>query len=243
MNRLATLLVCAALLMPTLARAEDEAKPPPPELQALKDALGGDDSDAKRTAIHALAAAGLGADDDVLPLLVQAVGDRQASDAAIQALRSRTGLAPSPYVGQSHYPGYPSSDKPSDWTAWLGERKRDLDEKKKVKEALETAKEAKKDAQKAEKEAKSGSATAGAVASGDGGSATAAAVRQRAVAEDLGQLYRIVFRNGGNLICYVLTRHSDADGNLVSLRVVHTDGSGEETLDASLISRIEEASK
>ncbi len=50
----------------------------------------------------------------------------------------------------------------------------------------------------------------------------------------------MVFKNGSNLICYILTRRTDADGNLISLRIVHPDGSGEETLDAAMVSRIEE---
>ncbi len=146
-----TSLLLTVLLAPVLhlTGAESASPPPPPppppvqQLIDLQQALAGDDADAKRQALRALADKSVGNDDQVLPVLVQAVGDRQASDTAIQTLRSRTGLQPSAYVGQSHYPSYPSGDKASDWAQWLSERTKEVEEKAKLKEALKTAQDAK----------------------------------------------------------------------------------------------------
>lgn len=239
-------LLSALLLLPMGLSAQEggAAAAPAPEVQALSDALAGDDADAKRAAIRALANKSVGNDDQVLPLLVRAVADRQASDLAISALRSRTGLSPPPYVGQSHYPGYPSSDSATAWNAWLAERTKDKEEQAQLKLAEETAKKAALLAKEAKDEAtgtSSGSAltTSGsALTPADG--ATAAHPARHYATDDLGKPVRIVFKNGSNLICYILTRRTDADGTLLSLRIVHRDGSGEETLDAAMIARIEE---
>jgi hypothetical protein len=228
---------------PPEATADKPPAPPAPEIAALQQALGGDDSDAKREALRALADKSIGDDNLVLPLLVQAVGDRQASDTAIQVLRARTGLQPAAYVGQSHYPSYPSDDTPGAWAQWLGERAKDVEEKAKLKEALKIARSAEDTAKKAESDATSGDKAPDAKTAA-GGSASAAAIapktKPKYAPEDLGKLTRVVFKNGDNLICYILTRRTDVDGNLVSLRIVHPDGSGEETLDAALIARVEE---
>jgi len=91
-------------------------------LSNFDNAMLSQDFDTKRQAIRALAEPGVGSDDDVLPRLVAAVEDRQAADDAIQALRQRTGLVPSRWRGQSHYPAYPWSDDPQAWQDWLNER-------------------------------------------------------------------------------------------------------------------------
>lgn len=249
MHLLRSLILACALAAP-LAAAED------PAVKQFREAMSSGDSTAKRAATSALA--GSAADDDVvLPLLVGAVGDRQAREAAIEALRGRTGLRPAAKRGQSHYPGYPSGDSAGDWNTWLSERKREKDNEKKIAEAEKTAAAAKAKAEAAEKageegekgeegasvEGEAGSATAAATVDGEAGSATAAAGRPRRELpppEDLGKLDRVVFRNGSSLICYILTRRTDADGALVSLRVVHPDGTGEETLEAAMIARVEE---
>jgi hypothetical protein len=233
-------------------------------IEDFKKAMTTDDSTAKRAAVQALASGGK--DDEVLPLLVQAVGDRQAGEAAIAALRARTGLRPASKRGQSHYPNYPSGDTPGDWSTWLGERTREKDQEAKVKEAEKLAKEAKKTADKAKKDAE-GKTEDGKTADGktedgktqdgegkepadkkdgdkkDGAEGEAEAPKKRVnlpPPEDLGKLDRIIFKNGSSLICYILTRRTDADGNLVTVRIIHPDGAGEEILQADLIARIEE---
>jgi len=237
------------------------APPPAPPSQAVQDfqaAMNGNDSDAKRDAIKALVSSSAGDDDTVLPLLVQAVSDRQGHDAAVTALRDRTGLVPSPYAGQSRYPGYASGDNPADWNAWLADRTQDMANRAKIAAAEKAAKDAEKTANKALKtaDAAHAKATDAAKAAGATGDATAASTtsadapgtatttadaadEKKQVPDDLGALNRVVFKNGSSLACYILTRRTDADGNLLTLRVVHPDGSGEETLDASLIARVE----
>lgn len=242
--RMRSLVLAVVLFLPIAAGAASAPTttpaPPPPELQTLQEALASDDADAKRSALRALASKSVGEDDLVLPVMVQAVGDRQARDAAIQALRARTGLQPSPYVGQSHYPNYPSGDKPSDWQQWLSERHKEVEEKAKLKEAVKLAEEAKKTAKEAKKEAADGKDADPEKVKPE---ATAKAVEpspRKPLPEDLGQLHRVVFKNGSSLICYILARRADVDGTLLSLRVVHPDGAGEETLDAGMISRVED---
>ncbi|MBA3708811.1 MAG: hypothetical protein H0W83_08345 [Planctomycetes bacterium] len=215
-------------------------------------AMAGNDSTEKRAAVQTLA----GAPDDevVLPLLVQAVADRQAGEAAILALRARTGLKPAVKRGQSHYPNYPSGDSPTDWSTWLAERGREKAQEKTVKDAEKMAKEAKKTADKAKKKADGKVGKDGKDDPKDPADQDSAEepVKEpvedaspkkhpiQAAPEDLGKVDRIVFKNGSSLVCYILTRRTDADGNLLSVRVVHPDGAGEEILDAALIARIEE---
>ncbi|MBA2480987.1 MAG: hypothetical protein H0V44_10005 [Planctomycetes bacterium] len=243
-----------ALLFTLLATASHLAGS---QIEEFTKVMAGDDSTAKRSAVQSLS----GTDDEVLPLLVQAVGDRQASEAAINALRSRTGLRPAAKRGQSHYPNYPSGDTAGDWSTWLTERKREKDQEAKVKEAEKIAKEAKKTADKTQKKAEGKAdpdkaAGAGADAEKDPADKTPAdgeeAAKDPAEAEapkkrvnqpppeDLGKLDRIVFKNGSSMLCYILTRRTDADGNLLSVRVIHPDGAGEEILQAALIARLEE---
>ncbi|MCX8016593.1 MAG: hypothetical protein N2690_01630 [Rhodocyclaceae bacterium] len=198
---------------------------------AYRQAMQGDDAIAKREAVRALISKDAGDDDTVLPLLVEALQDRQAREAAIQALRARTGLRPPARQGASSYPGYPSDDTPAAWQAWLAARARDLETKRR----LETI------------DRRLQPPPAPAAASSE---TTASEVQQAAVSEptlapripteSLGRLDRIVYKSGRSLIAYVRTRRLDADGNLLSIRVVHRDGIGEEVIDAALIARIDE---
>lgn len=269
--RILPVLSIAAALTFANANAEVHASE---AIDAYNKMMATDDATAKRDAVKNLASKSAGSDDEVLPLLVAAVADRQTNEAAIGALRSRTGLQPASRVGQSHYPSYPSGDKAGDWSTWLAERSREKEQEKQVKEAEKTAKEAKKTADKAKKDAEkktegdnpkgegeaSGSGDTGdsgdkaakgdKTKKGDKGDPEAAATdgtdapKVKRVPgpppEDLGKLDRVIFKNGSNLVCYILTRRTDADGNLLSVRIVHPDGSGEETLAAAMIARIEE---
>jgi hypothetical protein len=131
---LATLMVALTMtaLPARLAGADADAA-----IAALRAALNGQDFDAKHAALRVLADPAVGNDDDVLPLLVAAVWDRQAKDVAIVALRQRTGLVPPVYYGQSHYPAYPSSDRPEDWQEWLMERDHDRETDKAIDDLLQ----------------------------------------------------------------------------------------------------------
>jgi hypothetical protein len=44
-------------------------------------------------------------------------------------------------------------------------------------------------------------------------------------------------------VCYVIFKRTDPDGVLQSVRIIHLDGGGEETLTADLIARIEESAR
>lgn len=197
-----------------------------PAIAAARQALAGSDATAKRSAIRALGSKSAGKDDEAFALLIQAVSDRQAGEAAIAALRSRTGLsAPAKKNGGPGYPGYPVNDDPTSWQAWLTKRTEDLAGKAKIKQLEDKTKPA-------------AAATAPAEA------ATAAAPERVVAAvplpDDLGKLDRIVLKDGSSLVAYIRSRRTDADGNLVSVRIVHQGGRGEEILAAELIARIEE---
>ena len=188
---------------------------------ALQAALGGNDAVAKKTALRAVASKSAGSDEEVLPLLVAAIADRQGGEAAVAALSSRTGAAPS---GGSYVPGVDPAKVQGVWQKWLEDWKKaqDIKKLKKKDEKQETQSGAPLPAPETPK------------TSGDEKAVTPAP------AEDLGKLDRVLFKAGGSLLCYVQSKRTDADGNLISVRVVHPDGSGEETIAADLISRIEE---
>lgn len=216
---LACLLVLSSL---QLLQAADDP------IAAFKAAMQSDDSVAKKEAIHVLASRSVGSDDEVLPLLIQAVSDRQASEIAIQALRARTGLVPAAKKGAGGYPAYPSSDSPADWQAWLAARAKDREQdelKKKIEE----------DEKKAEEKA-----AAPAPAATESKPAESQPVVEEAPPTDFGKLDRIVFKSGSMLLGYIVNKRTDADGNLISIRIVHQDQGGEETLSADLIARIDE---
>lgn len=192
----------------------------------FQQAMAGDSLDAKRAAIQGLGSVD---EDTALRMLIGAVDDRQARDAAIAALRARTGLVPATEKGAGGYPGYPRSDSASNWSIWLTERTKAKDEEKKLKEIEKKLKEAKdKDKKKPTDEAKP-----------DTAKPKDPAEPPPPPPDDLGRPARISFTAGGNLVCYIRSERKDAEGKLVSLRVVHLDNGGEEVLDAKLISRID----
>jgi hypothetical protein len=213
--RLASLLVlCTALAWSGESAAVAE----------FKKAMADDDATAKKLAIAALASKDAGTDDEILPLLVGAVGDRQANEPAIRVLRIRTGLTPPARQGASAYPGYPVGDTAADWQAWLTARNRDMETKKKL--------------DKIDK--KLDAPTAQPVAEEAAPEAAPIAPPPRIPTDDLGKVDRIVYKSSRTLIAFVRSKRLDGDGNLVSVRVVHRDGAGEEVIDASVIARIEE---
>lgn len=246
------LAVAACLL--ALAGALPAADAGAAQVRAFQQAMAGQDQVAKKRAIAALASRSVGNDDEILPLLIGAVGDRQASEAAIAALRTRTGLTPAAGRGEGGYPGYPNGDSTAAWNAWLTARKAERDKQEELKKAKEAAEEAKKKAEEAAKpkegEGKEGEATAdGAATPGEptGTPAEGAPVAKPEAPKappgrdpEFGGLDRITFRTGGSLLCYVLSKRIDSEGNLVSVRIVHPDQGGEETLAAELIARIED---
>jgi len=245
MPRLLCLLV-ACLLTAVLAAADT--------VREFKRAMAGNDAQEKRDAIQALARSS--ADDDtVLPLLIQAAGDRQGKRWAIPALRQRTGLQPGRSRGDNTgYPGYPSDDTQSGWSRWLTSRNQALAEEAKVEEALEKAEEARETAEDAKNlvtavdldgdgrinEAEEAAAQEAAGDGEAGGDETGENEAASPEASEFGKLDRLFFTDGSILRCYVMTRRTDLDGKLTSVRIVHKGGGGEEIIDAEVIARIEE---
>ncbi|MBA3846922.1 MAG: hypothetical protein H0X45_09795 [Planctomycetes bacterium] len=226
------LLPClAALALISPVAAED----------GFDDAFKTEDADAKRAAVKALADKAAGGDDEAYARLVQATGDRQSQDAAIAALRARSGLKPSKGEGGG-YPGYPESDSPAAWQTWLKARTAEREKEEKVKEALKLAEEAKKEAATKDPAKADGEAAApgdAVVADPNAAPAKPAPAAARP-STDLGRIDRVVFKTGGSLLCYILGKRVDDSGNLISVRVVHPDEGGEEVLSADLVARIEE---
>ncbi len=191
----------------------------------FKKAMSSDDGTAKKQAIAALVSKDAGTDDVVLPLLVGAVADRQGNEPAIRALRARTGLTPPAREGASSYPGYPTGDSPSDWQAWLTARTRDVEMKKKL-DKIDKKLDAPVISKPVADEAPTETAPI--------------APPPRIPTDDLGKVDRIIYKSSRTLTAFVRSKRLDGDGNLVSVRVVHRDGAGEEVIDASVIARIEE---
>lgn len=217
-----TLLAPALLLAITagFAMAAEAAEAgPAPQVAALQAALGSDNATAKKEAIRALSDKSVGKDEEVLALLVSAISDRQAGEAAVSALSSRMGKTP---VGGSYRTGIDTAKIQAAWQKAYDDWKKTQDIKKLEKKVEKNAEKIKAVATVAEVKP-SGEKTL-----------------PTAPAEDLGKMDRVNFVAGGSLLCFVMSKRTDADGKLVSVRVVHPDGAGEETIAAELISRIDE---
>jgi hypothetical protein len=223
MRNILLIALCALSLCPS-ASAEDDP------VAKFTSAMQTQDSTAKKEAINALASKSVGKDDEIIPLLIQALSDRQASDMAVGALRARTGLAPASKKGAGGYPGYPAGDTPADWQAWLSARQKDK-EQDELKAKIEE-KEKKDEEQAAPPTAPS--------TDGENPAKEQIAVTEIEPDADFGKLDRIVFKSGSMLVGYIVNKRTDQDGNLINVRVVHRDQGGEETLSADLIARIDE---
>ncbi len=225
------------LLLATMAGLLGAADP----AADFKKAMASDDSVAKKDAIGAIGAL---PEDDALALLVSAVDDRQAHDAVVAALRARTSLAPTARNRSAGYPGYPTADTGSAWGQWLAARTKEKTAEKKTSDLDKKLKDLEEAKKKKDKDGKDGKAADGAAPDGaaaetpgDTGKKGTLAVEAPA---DLGRPDRILFKNGGSLVCYILSKRTDADGVLQSVRIVHLGDGGEEILSADLIARIEE---
>lgn len=243
-------LVLVPLLAWSLLSAAD------PAIGALEAALAGQDQSAKKSALAALADRSVGTDDEVLPLLVRATADRQAHDAAVAALRTRTGLQPAAGRGAGGFPAYPPDDSAGSWAAWLSARTAARAAEEKLKATAKAAEDAKLAAAKAvgktDAKPEPGEAAAASEPAATPDASAAATTDAPDAPEatampgpdpEFGGLDRITFKTGGSLLCYVLGKRLDTEGTLISVRVMHTDQGGEEVLAADLIARIEEEIK
>jgi hypothetical protein len=216
----------------------------------------------KKEALRMAAGLSKEQDDLAFELLIKAVNDRQVHDEAVLALRARTGMQPTLNNRGTGYPGYPASDDASGWNSWLSARKKEQETAKKLAEQEKKLKQIDEDKKKKEEEeAKKKDGKGGDTAAKPDGEAkpegkdgdTAAKpegkdgegtkTKPKAAYEpptDLGKVDRIVFKTGGSLVCYILSKRSNSDGVLQSVRVSHLDDGGEEILSMDLIARIEE---
>lgn len=218
----------------------------------------GESSD-KKEALRAVQGLGKEQDDVAFELLIKGVNDRQVHDEAVLALRARTGLQPTLLNRGSGYPGYPASDDASEWNNWFSARKKDQETQKKIVEGEKKLKEMEEAEKKKAAEGKPGKPgdkpsdkpgdkpADGTEKPADSDTATTEPGADKPVDKpayeppsDLGRLDRIVFKTGGSLVCYVLSKRVNADGALLSLRIVHQNDGGEETLAADLIARVDE---
>jgi len=216
---LAPALLLALATHVTIAADAVEAGPAP-QVAALQAAMSGNSASDKKDALRALSSKSVGKDDEVLPLLISAISDRQSGEAAVSALSSRMGKTP---VGGSYRTGIDTAKIQAAWQRQYDDWKKGADIKKLEKKADKIAEKVKEVPTVAPET-----------------TPTSEKSVPSAPAEDLGKVDRINFVAGGSLLCYVMSKRTDPDGKLVSVRVVHPDGAGEETIAASLISRIDE---
>ena len=200
------------LLLSSFAGAADALA----EAQA---AMTGNDASAKKTALKALGAKDAGAEEAAIGLLLGALSDRQAGEAAAAALKARTGASPK---GGTWRTGH-EAEAAKAWQDWYA----DEQQKKKLTD-LE-----KKGAKPVAKPAEPTPAEE---------TKPTEAKPEKAVVlpEDLGRIDRIIIKAGGSMLCYIQSRRTDADGTLILVRIIHPEGGGEEILPAALISRVDE---
>jgi hypothetical protein len=224
------------------------------EVQAkFNQAFAGSSTD-KKEALRMAASLGKEDDDIAYELLIKGVGDRQVHSEAVMALRARTGLQPTLMNRGTGYPGYPASDDASEWNNWLSARKKDRETQKKISEQDKKLKELEEQEKKKAEAEKAGDKPADGTAAADNKTAEEKAAGDKTGDEekvikappahqtpsDLGRIDRIIFKNGGSLVCYILSKRTNADGVLQSVRIVHPNNGGEEILSTDLISRIDE---
>lgn len=219
---LAAALLLLASITAGLSAAEKAPAAPAAEIANFQQAMAGDNAAEKKSAIRALASKSAGTDSEVFPLLVSAITDRQGGEAAVSALSSRAGKTP---VGGTYRVGIDPAIVQGKWQTWLSDWQKGQDIKKLEKKDAKL--EAQVDANaKAIEEVKPTASIEKSVPT--------------TPAEDLGKVDRVIFVAGGSLVCYIMSKRTDADGVLISVRVVHPDGAGEETISAALVARIEE---
>ena len=110
---------CTLLLAASLAWSADAVA----DAQA---AMASNDATAKKSALRALGSKGAGDDAAAISLLIGALSDRQGGEAAVNALKSRTGASPK---GGTWIPGK-EADTIEAWQGWYAAEQ----QKKKVRE-------------------------------------------------------------------------------------------------------------
>jgi hypothetical protein len=251
--RLMILACVVAVSLMTISTWAGEASTKAKEVQAqFNKAFSEGSSSDKKDALRSAQSLSKEDDDVAFELLIKGVNDRQVHDEAVLALRARTGLQPTLLNRGTGFPGYPASDDASEWNNWLATRKKVKETEGKIKENEKKL----KDLEAAKNKPKGDDAKGTAKADGktetpadgttppatgtEGETPIVKAPPTYVPPSDLGQLDRIIFKSGGTLVCYILSKRVNADGVLQSVRVVHPNNGGEEILTTDLISRIDE---
>ncbi len=203
--------------------------------------------------------------DQAYTLLLQATEDRQTRRHAYAALATISGVSARSRPdsrGQigSGYPEHPEHNSPQAWAQWVAAWRQEQAEKRRMAELQQAVAEAQAAAEKALQEAQNDAAEKSAEDNGhdqdDDDPDSDEDVDQDKSADndddDAGTsdqtakqrpLDRIIFTNGGTMLCHVITRRIDLDGQLTSVVIEHRDGGGREVIDAALIARIEEGAR
>ena len=213
------LMMLISLMSVNLAQAQE----PSPEVNRVRLALTGDDANEKKSALRAIAEPDIGPDDQVIPLLILAIDDRQGGESAVNALILRTGQTP--------VSGEWKNNMRTTRLAWInwfqkwkqGQRIKNMENSPETEK--ETQVEKNKPIQTPVKQ-------------------DAAVNRIVTISkDDMGKFNRILFKSGGSIVCVIKEITVDGDGTLLSVRIVHADGMGEETIDAILIRQIDDVAK
>ncbi|NRA39083.1 MAG: hypothetical protein HRU15_13145 [Planctomycetes bacterium] len=187
-------------------------------LKRFKTILAGNNFVEKKKIVAEIARGGN--DADRMPLLIQAAHDRQVRDAALLALQQRTGLRPSVISGDNRgYPGFPKVNSASGWDEWW-----------KMKVTLQVrikpgSQDRGLDIKKKEREEDK---------------PILVAEKKKSEVRGLGKIDRVIFKQGGMLMCYIMKRNIDAEGKLLSIDIIHKSSSDKENISAQLIDEINE---
>ncbi len=201
-------------------------------LEKAKKVLAGSDSAAKKAAVNSLASGG--EDTDRIPALIAAMSDRQVGKFALEALERLTGLKPAVRSsGNPGYPGYPKTRDAGGWSGWWAAKQKEAADKAKMEELEEAQK-------KAAEEAAAKEEAEGKEEEAEEDEAATVTKKVKPDHEKYGKLDRVIFKNGNSLMCYILSKQVDLDGNLTSIDIVHRNGGGQESLNANMISSYEE---
>ncbi len=221
------ILLAMLLSLTTFNHAEAQESSPSPEVERVRLALAGDDANEKKTAIRAISKPDVGTDEQVIPLLVFAIDDRQGGESAVIALIARTGQTPLNGEWKNN-----TRRTRLAWNNWFekwkqGQQIKNLEKKfdrfSRIGKNIKPQTSIKQSAVE--------------------GPEITKIPKTPIVAGDQGKLYRVVFKSGGTLLCYVKSSIVDAQGTLISVRVIHPEGAGEEIIPGDLISRIDDVNE
>lgn len=231
MQRFFLCLLSLAVISGTLAY-KNQLNAADKTVEKYQKVLSGNDSAAKKKAVSALASGG--DDADRMPALIAAARDRQVSKFALEALQRRTGLKPA--MGSragSGYPGHPASNSAGGWSTWWDSKKAEEAQKQEMEDIKQKAKEAEEKAQ---------AALDGEEEEEDGEEEEEVLKKKKEIPdhEKYGSLDRIIFKSGNLMMCYIVSKQVDLDGQLTSIDIVHRNGAGEESISAELIASIDE---